>query len=1079
MGASLLRIQLLGELDLRNDAVTLPPLDSTRAQSLLAYLLLHRRAPQSRQHVAFLLWPDSSESQARTNLRHVLHNLRRALPDPDRFLDVTPRTLQWRVDAPYWLDVAAFEEALARAEHVAADAVVAALQEAVKLYTGDLLAGAYDEWLLAERERLRQRFLDALERLAALLEARGDYTQAIQHAERLLRHDALHEETYRLLMRLHDARGDRARAMRVYHACVAALDRELSVEPSARTRATYEALLPLAQGLWTDERQTDAAGGSPFIGRVSERNRLTDIWRAAEGGRAQFVLVTGEPGVGKTRLVEEFASWCDHRGALVAVARSYPAEGALAYGPVVEWLRSAAFHERLERLDPAYQTELARLLPELLVRVPGLAPPEPLPESDQRQRLFDAVARAILAAGLPLVLVADDLHWGDRETLRLLHYLPRVAPEAQLLIVATARREEIDQPHPLNELVTGLQALECCAEIELGRLSRHETLALAERLVRSPIEAQAADRLYGETEGNPLFVVEAVRAGWIGGPAERGSLSPRVQAVIQSRLVQLSEPARALAGLAATIGREFTTDVLADASEAGEDALVRGLDELWRRRIVRESGIDAYDFSHDRIREVAYLALSPVVRRHHHLRVARALERLHAGDLGAVSGQLAAHYDRAGAAGEAVAWYVRAAQVALQLHANAEAIRLLVRALDLLQARPETPERQRLELSILTALPSPLVSVEGYLSPRVTDVHERALALTRALGIEPASPLLRSLALANLSRGDFDSAQRFGRQLLVSGERDADQVLLVQSRFVLGVAAFWHGEFDDARAHFEAAVENYRDEHRPTHLLQYGHDPKVVCLMRLGFTLWFLGCPESATSTCDAALELAGAIGHPYSRAVASIFAAMLALELRDTGRLRLHAAVLASGDAPHEAAHVQVTAEAVTGYLDVLDGAGLRGIAVIQRALEDARASEEAPGQDALIARVLLEACAAAGEVRVGIATADRMLATAGGTRIWEAEFRRLRAEFLAALGAADTDIEAELDRALLVARSQGAMLLELRVATSILRRGLARGDVPGTREARDRLAAIIAALSEGRETPDVRAAVALLAGD
>ncbi len=157
-------------------------------------------------------------------------------------------------------------------------------------------------------------------------------------------------------------------------------------------------------------------------------------------------------------------------------------------------------------------------------------------------------------------------------------------------------------------------------------------------------------------------------------------MSPKVQAAIESRLAQLSEPARDLAGIAATIGREFTSDVLAYASEADEETLVRSLDELWRRRIVREQGAEAYDFSHDKIREVAYLALSPARRRHLHLRVAHALERLHAHDPGPVSGQLAMHYERAGATGQATTWYVCAAEVAQRLYANVETIRLLDRA---------------------------------------------------------------------------------------------------------------------------------------------------------------------------------------------------------------------------------------------------------------------------------------------------------------------------------------------------------------------------------------------------------------
>ncbi len=334
MGSSTLRIRLFGALDLRAGDAPLPPLDSARAESLLAYLLLQRDAPQPRQRIAFLLWPDSSEAQARTNLRHVLHNLRRALPDPDRVLAVTPRTLQWRPDGPYWLDVAAFTDLLRRAEGEAGERAEATLAEAVALYRGDLLAGSYDDWLLAERERLQRDYLAALQRLIELLAARGDEARAIPYAERLLRHDPLREESYRLLMRLHAARGERARALRVYHVCAATLERELGVAPSPPTRELYAALLP------GPEHEPPAAGRplperrGPLVGRGGEWERLTELWRAAAAGAPRLVLLSGEPGIGKTRLVEELRAWCAQRGAVTAVARSYPAEGVLAFGPV-------------------------------------------------------------------------------------------------------------------------------------------------------------------------------------------------------------------------------------------------------------------------------------------------------------------------------------------------------------------------------------------------------------------------------------------------------------------------------------------------------------------------------------------------------------------------------------------------------------------------------------------------------------------------------------------------------------------------------------------------------------------------
>jgi DNA-binding SARP family transcriptional activator len=1073
MGSATLRVRLLGELDLRHGEAALAPLGSARAESLLAYLLLHREAAQPRQRLAFLLWPDSSEPQARTNLRHLLHNLRRALPDPDRFLEVTPRTLRWRPDAPSWLDVAAFEDALARAGREPDRRAVDALREAVGLYGGDLLQGAWDDWLLEQRERLRQRYLEALERLVDLLEARGELAEAVGHAERILREDPLREATYRVLMRLHDRRGDRARALRAYHRCAATLERELGVEPAAATRRVYEALLPAPAEPAARERPAPAgpAGRPPLIGRAGQRARLVELWRASERGAAQLVLVTGEPGAGKSRLVEELSSWCAQQGVATAEARSYPAEGALAYGPVASWLRSGRLAAHLRRLDPAAQAELARLLPEL--RPPG-PPPTPAPERERRRLLFEALAQALALPGRPLLLVADDLQWADTETLQFLHFLLRDRPGAPLLVAATARDEELGDRHPLRALRTGLRALGQLTELELGRLSGEETAALAERLAGRAVPAPEAERLFAETEGNPLFVVEMLRAGWPGGSGERGPVPPRVQAVIESRLAQLSGPARDLAGVAATIGREFTTDVLAAASQADEEVLVGSLDELWRRRVVRDRGPEAYDFAHDRIREVAYNALGPARRRATHLRVARALERLHAGDPEPVAAQLAAHLEHAGRAEEAAGWFERGAGPAQRLGANAEAVRLLDGALALLRALPPTPARRARELAVVTRLQVPVGVVHGYASDALAQVHRQAQELAGGLGVEPEAPLLLSLALASLVRGDFEGAQRVGERLRAGGEAGADDVRRVEGEYVLGIAAFWKGEFATARRHFEAAVERYRAEQRPAHLLRFGLDLEIVCASRLANTLWFLGRPDAAARARADALALADRVGHPHSRATALVFATLLALDLRDPASVRAHAAALAARPGDHEAA-TRASAGALAGYVEVLEGRAAAGIARIRRAAAE-DPEEHAPGLHAALARVLLAACAAAGDARAGLAAADRVVAAADNVRTWEAEGRRLRGEFLAALGAPAGEVEAELEEAVRTARRQGARMLELRAAASLLRHRLDAAPGRPAGPARDELAAAVDAVGEGRDTPDLREALALL---
>jgi tetratricopeptide (TPR) repeat protein len=629
----------------------------------------------------------------------------------------------------------------------------------------------------------------------------------------------------------------------------------------------------------------------------------------------------------------------------------------------------------------------------------------------------------------------------------------------------------------LNDLLAGLHALGRCTEVELQRLSRAATAVLAEQVAGHRLAEVDADQFYRETEGNPLFVVEALRAGWQGRHAGSGWTTPRVQAVIEARLGQLSASARELVGLAATIGRAFSSEVLAHASEADEETLVQDLDQLWRRRIlIAREGTDVYDFSHDKIREVAYLGLSPVRRRHHHRRLAHALERLHVHDLGPVSGQIAGHYERAGAAGQAATWYGRAAAAAQRLYANVDAIRCLDRALDLLRSLPETPERQSRELALLTALSTLLGWVEGWGSERLAAVQQRALDLTRALGVEPAAPLFRSLAIASLSRRDFAAAGDLGQQLYARGERDADDVLRVEADYVLGIAAFWQGELDAARRHFESAVDRYRPEHRRAHLHMFGFDPKVICLSRLGNTLWFLGRSEAAERMRDEALLMADQIGHPYSRAIALVFAALLALEMRDAERLRAYTAMLKSEQGEHGTRPTQASSEALEGYLEVLDGREEDGKARIQRALADTRRADHAPGLRAHMVRVLLEACAVAGDARTGLAAADWALAWGDADRLWEAETRRLRAAFLAALGAPGAEIEAELGRALQIASRQGARLFELRTAPSLLRHRLEHGGGPGLHAARELLTNIVHRFVDGHDTQDVREAARLL---
>jgi hypothetical protein len=478
------------------------------------------------------------------------------------------------------------------------------------------------------REQLDQQYVAALEQLVVLLEEYRGYAAAMHQAERLLRHDPLHETSYRQLMRLSVLNGDRARALHLYQECCTILQQELGVEPSPETQALYESLLQ-AEANALPEPARQRAGHAELVGRQREWQALLAAWRSAQRGHAQVVIVAGEAGIGKTRLAEELLVWASWQGYLAARSRAYAMEGSLAYTLVTELLRSEALSARWPTLAEVWLVELARLLPEVHDKRPGLPTPAPLTESWQRQRFFEVLARAVLAGPEPRVFLLDDLQWCDGETLAWVRYLLRFAAQARLLVVGTVRSEEIAVGHPLTALRLDLQRQGQWDEIELAALTSEETTTLAAQTAGRPLSSGEAAQLYQAIEGNPLFVVETVYAGlvasvqrWAAGqpepqppdlaPPGRGqTLPPKVYAVIQSRLAQLSPLARELVQLAAAIGRSFSYEVLVAASDQSEDDLVRLLDELWQRRVLVLQASHRYDFSHDRIREAAYALIGP------------------------------------------------------------------------------------------------------------------------------------------------------------------------------------------------------------------------------------------------------------------------------------------------------------------------------------------------------------------------------------------------------------------------------------------------------------------------------------
>ncbi len=1108
-----LDIGLLGGFRLVYQGERVTSVRSARLQSLLACLVLNQDTPQRRQHLAFRFWPDSTEKQARTNLRHLLHDLRHALPDGNRFIRADAQSANWHADAPFTLDVASFEEALGRAREAEetgdGEAGCEALEEAARLYRGDLLPSCYDEWIEPERLRLREAHLAALERLVGLLEEREAYPQAIHYGRQLLQKSPLHEQTYACLMRLHAANGDRAGALRVYHQCRATLGRELSVAPGPEIRALHERVLKL------DPAEDALAAAVPeafaiefsLVGREGEGERLQAAWQAAETARPGAVLITGEPGIGKTRLAEELLAWAARQEIGCARSRSYEAEGRLAYGPIAEWLRRPALREGVRSLEPVWLAEVARILPEVLAERPDLPRPGPLTESWRRRHFFEALERAVLAAPPPLVLLIDDLQWCDAGTLEWLDHLLHAAADAPVLIVGTVRPEEVARDHPLHALLSELRRRGQLTEIPLEPLDAEETAALAGLITGGALGAEQTSHLYRETEGNPLFIVESVRASLIEAGAPAGSpedlasavddapapghrsgppreaapsplrpegrppsLPPRVHAVIAQRLARLSPKTRELAQLAATIGRACTFDVLAEASDLDEDDLVRGLDELWRRRILREHDGDAYDFSHDKLREVAYGEIPPARRRQVHRHVAEALLAVGSSALDAVASQLAAHYEFAGAPEEAILHYQRAAEVAQRSYADDEAIRHLTRALTLLQSLPDGVTRDQRELALLMALSHSLMAARGWAAPEAGRAYERALALSDRSS-EPAQrfAVLWRLHSFYTVRGELGKGRETTERLVQLADQEEDADLRASAEYTQVVSLFHLGELERVWELVGPSTLSLRLRRQGT----LGGVQAVLCLSYASHVLWHLGFAEQALSRSRQALELADELSHPFSQGIALAYAAMLHQFRREPVATRERAEAAMTVCRKYGIPYYLAWGAVLRGWARAEEGELEKGMEEMRRALSDLLATGAALRRPYYLG-LLAGGHAAAGKVEKGIGVLSEALAVARGNeeRWCEPELYRLRGELLR-LGGDNAGAEGCFRCAIDRARQLRARAPQLRASTSLGRlwRDGGRRD-----EAHALLEKILDRFTEGFDLADVREAVALL---
>ena len=1049
-----LEVRLLGVVEIILDGRRLRAFNSLRLQRSLALIAI-RRDLQHRSRLAFELWPDSNERQARTNLRKLLHDFRHSLPDIGEFVEIDNEIVRWIPTGPSEVDVLRFRDAMA----------VGDLELAARLYSGDLLPACYDDWVLNERAKLRAEAYRAFVRLTEEAAGRDDHKATIKNVQGVLDLEPTDEAAVRIQMEAHLALDDRAAALRSYHRYVEVLERDLGVAPGEAIGAMYQQLR--VGTINRDEvrgEELAPVAESPFVGRDLEVSQLHEAWNTAREGGAHLLLVTGEPGIGKSRLAMELGRHVRAEGHVVASARAYEAAGRPPWGPVVDLLRSDTLRSHIDTLDTVWRVELTRLLPELLDAAQASGPRQS-GDLAQRHRLFDAVNRAITAGNRPRLLIIDDLQWCDAETIELIGFVVRSGQTAPVLIVGTVRSEEIPEHHPLVGLVDALGHDQAATTVQLDRLDEATTATLAARLgTVDTIDPKLAARLWSETEGNPLFVIEALRAG-ISPDGSQAVLTPTMRAVLRARLGQLPDGAQRLAEVAAVIGRPFSVGLMVSTTGIGEHELVDHVDELWRRRIIRDQGL-TYDFSHDKLRAVALEMVSPARRRQLHRAVAEAIAVEFRNNIDAAGPQLAAHYDQAGMVEPAIDAYRMAGARAVAVSALDEAVTMFRRALALLADLPTSPDRDALELEVRIALGSPLVALEGYGSSSAHQLYERSRSLCRKLHRPVDPPILRGLGLARLQGCRFDDCSALGQTLL--DDESHDPIARTEGRYLLGVSAFWRGDLSTARHDLDGALETYDVSHRDEHLALYAQDPKAVCLVRLAWVELWAGDAGRANETARSALEIAVDLDHLMTLGYVITYAAIIAAESGDLARL---AELLGEAELLWRRLserYLVVVLEALRGWLDVCEGSP-EGIEKIVRSVARSRTEGETLHLTYCLL-LLARARSMAGEFDQGRAATREGLSWSHSCNqhYLEAELWRVDGELAYRSGEAEA-AAASLRNAVELASAQGAGWLGLRALHSLASR------FPD-QTVREQLGDLVETLPSGHDLPAFRAATGLL---
>ncbi len=826
----------------------------------------------------------------------------------------------------------------------------------------------------------------------------------------------------------------------------------------------------------------DVAAGrlTRFVGRDMELGTLVDRWERAQDGEGQTVVVLGEAGIGKSRLVYQLH---EH---LADVPHTWLECGATPY------TEGTPFHPIIalaaQGLGFAGEDTAAEKLAKVETRLGALAAPENvalladflnLPPTTrlqlspelQRRKTIDLLAQWNLAMSevLPLVVFLEDLHWCDVSTLELLGHLIAQSPTARVLLLATAR-PDFTPPWPARSNLTTVQ---------LARLNKRQARDMITTLAGTQLPAATLDALVARADGVPLYVEELTKAVIEPGAAHGVNAIPASLAdSLMARLDRLST-AKEVAQRAAALGREFGYPLLAAMVGMDEAALRHGLARLVEAEILFARGeppAATYTFKHALIQETAYQSLLKRTRQQLHARVAQVLEERFPERVASEPEVVARHYEQAGLVAQASVHYQRAGERATQRSANEEAIGHLRRALALVATLPETRERHQRELGLQMAIGAPLVAARGWSHPENEQTYARARQLASQIGESPELPrVLAGMAAAYFNKGDLATSAEVTQEALAAAGRTGDAFDLLSAHFVAGQPLLFQGHFSRALQHFEQSIEVYNPAEQGPQAYTAGFDYGVAAHGFAAVCHVYLGHPDRALAGSEAAVVLAKRVGHPLSLAFAFFWGGVVHVERGELDRLRERAEEVV-GLAERLGFPLYLGAgKVLRGRVRIESGEAEAGLAEMQQAMGELAGIGTGIGAPMIL-------CSLAEDLRkvgrhddalatlaLGIAQAEEQ-----GQHHCDAELHRLRAEILLDMDDnAVEEAEALLGHSLEIARWQEAKTFELRAATSLARLWQRRGKRDA---ARALLAPLYAWFTEGFDTRDLRDAQALL---